>query len=161
MTYIICWPHKDMDVLPGWEMSSMPGPRPRQHEHESQYTRHAPVHSNKANMKGWLWQPNYIRGTCRPKTSCHLCYRWGKTPKNPTCPERGLNPGPLWYRRECYRLFYSERIIINSKKIQKIVSKVYLNTYINQNDRNALNRFYNNPPQLHSKTNNNQKYSVF
>ena len=32
------WPHKDMEGLPGWVISSMPGPPPRQHKHERRYT---------------------------------------------------------------------------------------------------------------------------
>ena len=45
------------------------------------YISHAPNHSNKANMKGWLWRPNDIRGPYGPKASWHLSYRWGKIPK--------------------------------------------------------------------------------
>ena len=66
-TYILFWPHKDMEGLPGWVISSMPGPPPRQHEHERRYTIRSPIHSNKADMKGWLWRPNDIRGPCGVK----------------------------------------------------------------------------------------------
>ena len=59
----------------------MPGPLPRQHKYE-RHTIHEPIHSNKANMKGWLWRPNDIRGRCGP-ASWHLSCRWGKTPKKP------------------------------------------------------------------------------
>ena len=38
----------------------------------------ASIHSNKVNMKGWLWRLNDIRGTCGPKASWHLSCRWGK-----------------------------------------------------------------------------------
>ena len=48
---------------------------------------HASFHSNKANMKGWFWRPNDIRGPCEPKDSWHLSYKWGKTPKK-TSPRR-------------------------------------------------------------------------
>ena len=30
------------------------------------------IHYSKANMKGWIWRPNYIRGPCGPKASWHL-----------------------------------------------------------------------------------------
>ena len=58
---------------------------------------------NKANMKGWLWRPNDIRGPCGPKASWHLSYRWGKTPRKPH-PEilsrSGFEPGPAaWQAR--------------------------------------------------------------
>ena len=42
------------------------------------HTIHAPIHSNKANMKGWLWRPDDIRGPCGPDASWHLSDRWGK-----------------------------------------------------------------------------------
>ena len=38
ITYILFWPHKDMEGLTGWVISSMPEPPPRQHKHERQYT---------------------------------------------------------------------------------------------------------------------------
>ena len=38
ITYFF-WPHKDMEGLPGWVISPMPGPPPRQHKHERQDTR--------------------------------------------------------------------------------------------------------------------------
>ena len=47
------------------------------------HTIDAPIYSNKAYIKGWLWRPNDIRGPCGPKASWHLSYTWGKTPKNP------------------------------------------------------------------------------
>ena len=47
------------------------------------HIRHKLIHSNKANMKWWLWRPNDIRETCGTKVSWHLSYRWGKTPKTP------------------------------------------------------------------------------
>ena len=37
-TYFFFWPHKDMEGLLGWVISQMPGPPPRQHKHERQYT---------------------------------------------------------------------------------------------------------------------------
>ena len=47
------------------------------------HTIHAPIHTNKENIKGWLWRPNDIRGPCGPNASWHLSYRWGKTPNKP------------------------------------------------------------------------------
>ena len=38
ITYILFWSHKDMESLPGIVISPMPGPPPRQHKHERQYT---------------------------------------------------------------------------------------------------------------------------
>ena len=36
--YILFWPHKDMESLPGWVISSMRWPPPRHHKHERRYT---------------------------------------------------------------------------------------------------------------------------
>ena len=67
------------------------------------YIIHAPIYSNKANMKGWLWRPTNIRGHCGPKASWHLSYRWGKTPKKPhqgNLSRPGIEPGPAaWQAR--------------------------------------------------------------
>ena len=85
-THILSWPHRDMEGFPSWGISSIPWPPPTEQEHKRRlglHTIHALIHSNKANMKGWLWRPNDIRGPCGPKTSWHLSYRWGKTPKKP------------------------------------------------------------------------------
>ena len=67
------------------------------------HTIHAPIHSNKANMKAWLWRPNDIRGPCGLKASWHLSYRWVKTPKKPhagNVSRPGNEPGPAaWQAR--------------------------------------------------------------
>ena len=93
------WPHKDMEGLSGgWGISSMPGHLRDNTNMKDEHTIHTSIHSNKANMKGWLWRPNDIRGTYGPKASWHLSYRWGNPRKNiiqKTCPDRGSNPGPL------------------------------------------------------------------
>ena len=59
--------------------------------------KHSHVHSNKADMKGWLWWPNDIRGPCGPKASWHSSYKWGKSPKKPhpgNLSRPGIEPGP-------------------------------------------------------------------
>ena len=74
------------------------------------HTIHAPIHTNKVNLKGWLWWLNYIRGPCGPNASYHLSYKRGKPRKNltpETCPDRGSNPGPLRDRRAYYHLLHS------------------------------------------------------
>ena len=56
---------------------------------------HAPIHSNKTNMKGWLWRPDDIRGSCGLKASWHSLTGEEKLRKNlsqETCPDRGSNP---------------------------------------------------------------------
>ena len=107
ITDILFLPHKDMEGLSGWVISPMPGPPPRQHKHERQYTS---INTNKANMEWWLRRPNDIQGPCGPKVSRHLSYRWGKTPRKPhpgNRPDRGSNSGPLRDKRACYHLLHS------------------------------------------------------
>ena len=93
-----------MESLPGWVISPMPGPPPRQDKRERQYT--PSTHSvipNKADMEWWLWLPNDIRGPWGPKVSRHSSYRWGKTPKKPhpgDLSRPGTEPGPaVWQAR--------------------------------------------------------------
>ena len=81
ITYILFWPHKDMEGLRGWVISPMPGPPKRQQTWKTIHTKHTLSHPNKANMKGWFWRPNDIRGRCGPKASWHLSYRWRKSRK--------------------------------------------------------------------------------
>ena len=38
ITYILFWPHKNMEGIPGWVIRPIPGPPPRQHKHERRYT---------------------------------------------------------------------------------------------------------------------------
>ena len=46
------------------------------------HTIHALIHSNKVNMKGWLWRPDDIRGPCGPKASWHYLTCEGKKTKS-------------------------------------------------------------------------------
>ena len=60
------------------------------------HTIHSPIHSNKANMKWWLWRPNDILGPGGPKASWHLSYRWGRISKKPhpgNLSRPGIEPG--------------------------------------------------------------------
>ena len=60
-------------------------------------------HSNKPNMKRWLWWPNDFLGPCGPKASWYWSYRGGKTSKNPhpgNLSRPGIEPGPAaWQLR--------------------------------------------------------------
>ena len=68
------------------------------------HTIHALIHSNKINMKGWLWWLNDIRGPCGSKSSWHLSYGWGKTPKKPH--PGNLSRPEIEPRLACYRLLH-------------------------------------------------------
>ena len=107
ITYFF-WPHKDMEGLPGWVISPMPGPPPRQHKHERQDTRS--THSVIPTRRIWNDDLLWPWGPWGPKVSWHLSDRWRKPRKNltqETCPDRGSNPGPLRDKRVCYHLLHS------------------------------------------------------
>ena len=97
---------------PRMRVNSMPVPPSRQHEHERQYTpyNHSLIHSNKANVKGWLWGPNYIREAVGLKVP-DICLtgeeKFRKNLTQNTCPNRGSNPCPVRDRRACYCLLHS------------------------------------------------------
>ena len=112
--YILFWPCKDMEGLPGWGIISIPEPPPRQHKHERRYT--PGTHSVIPIRR--IWNDDYggqmIFG--------FLTFVW-QVRKNPektltdeTCPDRGSNPDPLRDRQACYRLFQSSELrdIFNS-----------------------------------------------
>ena len=105
-----------MEDLPGWGICSTPGPPPTQHEHERRYTtRHTDSHSNKANMKWWLWRPNDIRGPCGPKVSRYLSYWWGKTSRRkPFRP--GIEPGPAAWQARMLYLETNLNVLSSSKR---------------------------------------------
>ena len=93
ITHILFWPHKDMECLPGWVMSPMPGPPPRQQKHERRYT--PSTHSVIPTRR--IWKDDYdgqmIFGDLGgPKVPWHLSYRWGKTP-NKTSPRKPVPTG--------------------------------------------------------------------
>ena len=56
ITYILFWPHKDMKRLPGWVISPMPGPPPRQHKHQRQYT---PSTHTQSFQTRRIWNDDY------------------------------------------------------------------------------------------------------
>ena len=111
ITDILFCSHEDLEGRPGWGIQLNAGATSEtMRTWKTKHTSHAPIHSNKANKKGWLWRPNDILGPCGPQASWHLSYRWGKTPKKPhpgNLSRPGSNPGPLFDRRAHYRLFYS------------------------------------------------------
>ena len=101
---ILFWPHKDVKGLPGWVISPMPGPPPRPHKHETQYT--PSIHPFLPTRR--IWKNDYgcqmifgdLVGLKFPR---HLSYRWGKTPKKPhpgNLSRPGIEPGPAaWQAR--------------------------------------------------------------
>ena len=104
ITDILFWPHKDMEGLPGWVISPMPGPPPREHKHERQYT----PSTQSVIPRRRIWNDDYdgqmtfgVLGG--PKVSSHLSYRWGRTPKKPhpgNLSRPGIELGPAaWQAR--------------------------------------------------------------
>ena len=79
---ILFWLHKGMEGLPGWGISSMSGPPPRQHKHERLYT----PFTQPFILTRRIWKEDYdgqmiFRGPRGPNASRHLSYRCGKTQK--------------------------------------------------------------------------------
>ena len=110
ITYIFFWPHKDMEGLPGWVISPMPGPPPKQHEHERRYT--PSTHSVIPTRRIWNDDDDgqMIPGDLGGLKFPDICLTGeGKPRKNltqETCPDRVSNPGPLRDKRACYHLVH-------------------------------------------------------
>ena len=104
ITHLPFWPHKDMEGLPGWGISSIPGPSPRKHKHERRYI--PPFHPFIIIRR--IWKNAYdgqmlfvdVVGLKLPD----ICLRgWGKTPKKPhpgNLSRPGIELGPAaWQAR--------------------------------------------------------------
>ena len=108
---ILFWPHKDMEDLPGWVISPMPGPPSRQHKHERQYTpsTHSVIRTRR------IWNDDYDgqmifgdRGSLKfPEFVLQVRKNPEKNLTQETCPDRGSNPDPLRDKRACYHLLHS------------------------------------------------------
>ena len=106
------WPHKDIEGLPGWVISSMPGPPPRQHKHERQYT----PSTNSFVPTRRIWNDDYdgqmIFGDLEALKFPDICLTGEEKPRKKnftqeTCPDRESDPGPLRDKRACYHLLHS------------------------------------------------------
>ena len=79
----IFWPHKDMEGLLGWEISSMPEPPPRQHKHERQYT----PGTHLFILIRWIWKDDYdgqmIFGDLVVLKHPGICLTGQENPENP------------------------------------------------------------------------------
>ena len=119
ITYILLWPHKDMDGLSGWVISPTPGPPPRQHKHERQYT--PSTHSIIPTRR--IWNDDYdgqiifvdLGGLKFPDIVLQVRKKPEKNLTQETCPDRGSNPGPLRDKRACYHLLHSAGLYIYIK----------------------------------------------
>ena len=109
--YMLFWPHKYMEGLPGWVISPMPGPAPREHKHERQYT--PSTHSVIPTRQ--IWNDDYdgqvIFGDLRGLKFPDICLTGEEKPRKnltqETCPDRGSNLGSLCDKRACYHLLHS------------------------------------------------------
>ena len=110
-----------MEGLPGWGISSMPGPPPRQHEHERRYTPGThlciPTRRIRNDDNGGQMIFGELVGLKFPD----ICLTGeGKIPKKKltqdTCPDWGSNLSLLRGSRACYRLFHSGGHVIHLTK---------------------------------------------
>ena len=112
--------------------SPMPGPPPRQHKHERQYT--PSTHSVIPTRR--IWNYDYdgqmifgdicLTGEEKPR----------KNLNQETCPDRGSNSGPLRDRRACYHLFHSGgrvrylKLFIMTKTKKTYFSRIFLKFHL-------------------------------
>ena len=100
-----------MEGLPGWVIRPMPGPPPRQHKHERQYTPSS--HSVIPTRRIWNDDDDgqMIFGDLGGLKFPDICLTGEKKPRKiltqETCPDRGSNPGPLRDKRACCHLLHS------------------------------------------------------
>ena len=100
-----------MEGLPGSVISPMPGPPPRQHKHERQYT---PSTHSVIPTRG-IWNHDYdgqmifgdLGGLKFPDIYLTGVENPRKNLTQETCPDRGSNPGPLRDKRACYHLLHN------------------------------------------------------
>ena len=104
ITYILFSPYKDMEALPGWVISSMPGPPPRQHKHERQYT--PSTHSVIPTRR--IWNDDYdgqmLFGDLGGLKIPVICLTGEEKPRKKPQPgnlsQPGIEPGPAaWQAR--------------------------------------------------------------
>ena len=96
-----------MEGLPRWEISSRPGPTPRQHKHGRWYT---PFTLTRQICKDDYDGQMICRDLVGLKLPDICLVDEEKPQKNltqETCPDQGLNPGPLCDKHSCYCLLYS------------------------------------------------------
>ena len=100
-----------MEGLPGWVISPMSGPPPRQHKHEIRYT--ASTHPFSLTRRRWKDDSDgqMIFGDLVGLNLPDICLTSEEKPRKnlaqETRPDRESNPGHLRERRACYRLFHS------------------------------------------------------
>ena len=100
-----------LEGLPGWMISPMPGPPPREYKHERRDT--PSTHPFVLTRRRWKddYDGQMIFGDLVDLKLPEICLTGEEKPRTnltqETCPERGSNPGPLRDRRACYRLFHS------------------------------------------------------
>ena len=117
---------RTMEGLPGWVIGPLPGPPPRQHKHERQYT--PSTHS--VIPTGRIWNDDYdgqmIFGDLRGLKFPDICLTGEEKPRKhltqETCPDRGSNLGPLRDKHACNHLLHSggRLLSLDSKKFSNL-----------------------------------------
>ena len=100
---------------PGWVISPMPWPPPRQHKHERQYTpsTHSVIPKREYGMMMTAkWYSGTLGGLKFPDIRLTGEEKPRKNVTQETCPDRGSNPSPLRDKRACYHLLHSGGLII-------------------------------------------------
>ena len=109
----------------------MPGPPPRQHKHERQYT--SSTHSVVPTRRIWNDDDDgqMIFGDLVCLKFPDICLTGEEKPRKnltqETCPDRGSSPCPLRDRRACHHLLHSDGLFLPSLR-NKFKTKVLLKT---------------------------------
>ena len=106
ITDILFWPHKNMESLHGWVISPMPGPPPRQHKLERQYT--PSIHPFIPTRR--IWNDDYsgqmIFGDLVGLKFPDICLT-GEEKTRKTSPRKPVPTGDRTRARACYHLLHS------------------------------------------------------
>ena len=94
ITYILFWPHKDMEGLPRWLISPMSGPPQRQHKHERQYT--PSTHSVIPTRRRWNddYDVQMIFEDLGGINFPDICLKGEEKPHPGNLSRPGIEPGP-------------------------------------------------------------------
>ena len=112
----------------------MPGPPPRQHKHERQYT--PSTHSVIPTRRRWNDDDDgqMMFGDLEGLKFPDICFTGEEKPRKNLTQDRGSNPGPLRDKRACYHLLHSGGPCLLSRDVIVIRTYFALTELIRNND---------------------------
>ena len=134
----------------------MPGPPPRQHKHERQYS--PSTHSVIPTRRIWNDDDDgqKIFGDLGCLKCPHICLTGEEKPRKnliqETCPDRGSNPGPLRDKRACYHLLHSSGLeLVLNYVITTMETGVKLHFVLSRKRQKNNFKMYTNYPTFHDR----------